>query len=609
MAGHGNGGNDGTCTSGPKGAGIVPPLTGPAKIWGTHGAITHEAPSLSLLYAFFSQHFFSFLFSSLSVCWLYDMKENKRVWSRVLSWPAIRIQTERFKHHWRLYPLGRPRTARIVLVATLLIGSTWLVVAGGRSLWNELHHRQGSRNVSCKSFYTYQSRSELDFRESRFPSVEERVQIYMGQWYLPPTESVTCEAKVRYMPLEKKPFSTSSSPNVLIRELSWSNASITGRTGPNDHLTWNRFFQVDSSINPARMFVLHPSTMIPCAKARSAEESKMFMYCKDTNSTISVNLLDEAKSIPILLQYGDASETKAPAVWKHSLGQQQQQNKLEILWSHPVVPHLKKFRKSWSRAKFSQLILPENCPGARVLEQPSKTVHQIVQPIVWKLNVKRHYSKLQEVPCNDRPWNEKKSMAVFRGKLNGFVNKQVQASAGMNDRGTCISIDRCRLVYNTRGSLRIDAKLTSVGGRIAENLDGYNITGSSLSMAELLEYKALIFVEGNDVSSGLKWALMSNSIVMMPIPRFTSWAMEERLEPWIHYVPLSDDLADAEARLTWILKHEQEAARIVRRATLWILDLVFHPNVEQEEKQVFTEILRRYARHFTLDEKLQELIR
>ncbi|KAL7557412.1 hypothetical protein ACA910_016633 [Epithemia clementina (nom. ined.)] len=426
----------------------------------------------------------------------------------------------------------------------------------------------------------------------------------MGQWYLPPSkENQNCEGTVRFNPI--RTMDADNGPLMVVRELSWSNFSNTTTSNRLPSPTVNRIFAIDPKILPARMFLFHPSTMLACANAASPEEAKMLFYCKDTNATMSSNLPVEARDIPILLQFGDASETKAPVAFKQSLNLN---HAGETLSSHPVVPHMKKFRKAWTFSKFEEVLQPENCPGANILERPSENVKQITQPIIWKLNVKRHYSKLKEVPCNDRPWDEKKSGAVFRGRLNGFINKAVQSRIGMSDKGTCISTPRCRLVYNSRKSSRVDAKLTSVGGRIGGVLDGYNMTGAALSMAEMLEYKALIILEGNDVSSGLKWALLSNSIVMMPSPMFTSWAMEERLEPWIHYVPLRDDLSDVEERLTWVLTHKQEAARIVRRATLWILDLLFHPDAERDEKQVFTQMLQRYARHFVLDPTLDQSI-
>jgi hypothetical protein len=86
-----------------------------------------------------------------------------------------------------------------------------------------------------------------------------------------------------------------------------------------------------------------------------------------------------------------------------------------------------------------------------------------------------------------------------------------------------------------------------------------------------------------DVSSGLKWALYSNSVVLMPRPTFTSWAMEERLEPWVHYVPLRDDLSDVEDRVRWVIDHPDQARAIAHAGTLWISDLVYHPHADDDD--------------------------
>ena len=46
----------------------------------------------------------------------------------------------------------------------------------------------------------------------------------------------------------------------------------------------------------------------------------------------------------------------------------------------------------------------------------------------------------------------------------------------------------------------------------------------------------------------LDW-LSFESVVLMPKPTCTSWAMEELLEPWVHYIPLRDDLSGIEIQV------------------------------------------------------------
>ena len=46
---------------------------------------------------------------------------------------------------------------------------------------------------------------------------------------------------------------------------------------------------------------------------------------------------------------------------------------------------------------------------------------------------------------------------------------------------------------------------------------------------EQLKCRYLLAVEGNDVASGLKWMLASNSVVLMAPPRRETWLAESRL--------------------------------------------------------------------------------
>ena len=84
--------------------------------------------------------------------------------------------------------------------------------------------------------------------------------------------------------------------------------------------------------------------------------------------------------------------------------------------------------------------------------------------------------------------------------------------------------------------------------------DNINLTGEVYLKEQLLAYKGLIILEGNDVSSGLKWAMLSQSVVLMPFPpTFCSYAMEELLEPWVHYIPLDRNLRNVEERVQWMI--------------------------------------------------------
>ena len=80
--------------------------------------------------------------------------------------------------------------------------------------------------------------------------------------------------------------------------------------------------------------------------------------------------------------------------------------------------------------------------------------------------------------------------------------------------------------------------------------------------------------------------------------------MEELLVPWVHYVPLADDLSDVEEKVQWVLENEEEAQEIARSGKLWISDLMYHPDAKHDEEAILDETFRRYKQHFVHDPEL-----
>lgn len=63
-------------------------------------------------------------------------------------------------------------------------------------------------------------------------------------------------------------------------------------------------------------------------------------------------------------------------------------------------------------------------------------------------------------------------------------------------------------------------------------------------------------------------------------------------------MPLDDFATDVEEKMRWIVNNDEKAQRIAERATLWMEDLVFHPDASEDDRLVQEEIVRRYSAHF-----------
>lgn len=90
-----------------------------------------------------------------------------------------------------------------------------------------------------------------------------------------------------------------------------------------------------------------------------------------------------------------------------------------------------------------------------------------------------------------------------------------------------------------------------------------------LSIEEQLKYKFILCVEGNDVATNLKWAMSSNSVCIMPKPKYETWFMEGRLKAGKHYVEVEDDYSDLAEKIEYYLAKPDEAQKIAKHANEW----------------------------------------
>lgn len=114
--------------------------------------------------------------------------------------------------------------------------------------------------------------------------------------------------------------------------------------------------------------------------------------------------------------------------------------------------------------------------------------------------------------------------------------------------------------------------------------DGYvNIEGH-------LQYRYILALEGNDVATNLKWIMSSNSIAVMPKPKYETWFMEGMLIPDYHYICIKDDYSDLEEKLTYYNNNFDKAEQIINNAHSYINRF----RNKKNEKVISLLVLKKY---------------
>lgn len=195
--------------------------------------------------------------------------------------------------------------------------------------------------------------------------------------------------------------------------------------------------------------------------------------------------------------------------------------------------------------------------------------------IILNLNRDRHFEPLYTF--NDTiKFNDKKNIVFWRG-----------ATTGKQDRFICVK------KYFTHPNMDIGFNL--YGQNVDEKYEKYK--KNSVSINEHCKYKYLLDMEGNDVSTGLKWKMSTNSVIMKTSATCRSWFMEDKLLPWVHYVPLKSDYSDLYEKYIWCENNPDKCLNIINNANIYTTMFI-----NNNENELCSKILKRYVKNIKISE-------
>lgn len=212
------------------------------------------------------------------------------------------------------------------------------------------------------------------------------------------------------------------------------------------------------------------------------------------------------------------------------------------------------------------------------------------------MQVYHQFGDITHVPnvptfVKSRPVGEANHNAVLL-KLNRvrhyyMVNDRVPFSAKKNKvvwRGACHQPHRQRFIEDFH-----DHPLCDVGD-VHRKAQGMPWHREHMSVADQLQYKFVLSIEGNDVATNLKWIMASNSLCFMTKPRYETWFMEGVLVPGYHFVELKDDYSDLEEKMRYYTKNDVEAKAIISNAN----DYVKQFGDEKKERLLSILVVQKY---------------
>lgn len=165
-----------------------------------------------------------------------------------------------------------------------------------------------------------------------------------------------------------------------------------------------------------------------------------------------------------------------------------------------------------------------------------------INTVLLKLNHNRHF-----IFVNDStPYQQKLNKVLFRGN--------------------CFQPHRQKFMRKYFGHPLVDA--AEAHKHSSQNPKEWR--KPRMTIRQQLQYKFIMAIEGNDVASNLKWIMSSNSIAVMPQPKYETWFMEGTLIPNYHYIEIDDNFNNLEERINYYIEHEKEALEIIQHAHKYV---------------------------------------
>ena len=149
-----------------------------------------------------------------------------------------------------------------------------------------------------------------------------------------------------------------------------------------------------------------------------------------------------------------------------------------------------------------------------------------------------------------------------------FVNDRIRYADkidGVVWRGAAYQEHRQRFLESCNGLSFINAGNTAVPKK-----GNVPFAKPKMSINEQLKYKFVLSLEGNDVATNLKWIMSSNSVCMMPRPKYETWYKEGTLIPNYHYIEVLDDYSNIKEIFEEYLKNEKECLSIIKNANNFV---------------------------------------
>ncbi len=159
-------------------------------------------------------------------------------------------------------------------------------------------------------------------------------------------------------------------------------------------------------------------------------------------------------------------------------------------------------------------------------------------------------------------WNKKKPMAVFRGSSSGCGFNE---KTNMRIKAAALSKAYPDLLDAGMNVWTVQAKMHRTGRLGYIDRKKYKETVPSIPFAKQSEFKYLLHIDGNVAAYRLGVSLLLGSCILYQETGSRVW-FQHLMKPYVHYIPIKEDLSDLIETIKWCREHDEECRKIAGAA-------------------------------------------
>jgi hypothetical protein len=164
------------------------------------------------------------------------------------------------------------------------------------------------------------------------------------------------------------------------------------------------------------------------------------------------------------------------------------------------------------------------------------------------------------------PWQDRERRVFWRGSSTGggFNNLTVESFLGLPRYRLCAAGARLHGLLDAKLTNIVHAKGASEAEQILDFLNSQGLFAPRVPQIEFMKYRFQIDIDGISNAWGLLLKLLMGSCVLKVASEWRQWYYD-KLRPWVHYVPVKNDLSDLAEQVSWCLEHDSDAEEIGSR--------------------------------------------